>query len=291
MTDTSRPQISNPRWEQLLRYRYIELIALWEGRLTTRQLCETFGIGRQQANKDLTSYRRGLTRGDLVYDAVAKYYSPSEDFAPTLTQGLASEYLQMAAQQSDVQQILGDLPVASANVEVIAAPLREVPASLLRPIIRAMAESRRIDVDYVSLNNPDREGRIIVPHTLVWTGYRWHVRAWCEKNLDFRDFVLSRFRGDADLMDKSDHCEADDQAWHTRITLEITPDGRLTPDQQEVIAHDYGMINGQLNLTIRAKLAPYLLQLLNLHVGKQLEDPRAQQIVLANYDEISRWLI
>lgn len=291
MTDASRPKFSNPRWEQLLRYRYIELIALWEGRLTTRQLCETFGIGRQQANKDLTSYRRGLTRGDLVYDAVAKYYSPSEDFAPTLTQGLASEYLQMAAQQSDVQQILGDLPVASANVEVIAAPLREVPASLLRPIIRAMAESRRIDVDYVSLNNPDREGRIIVPHTLVWTGYRWHVRAWCEKNLDFRDFVLSRFRGDADLMDASDHTEADDQAWHTHVTLEITPDNRLTPDQQEVIAHDYGMTNGQLKLTVRAKLAPYLLQLLNLNVGKQLEDARAQQIVLANYDEISPWLI
>ena len=291
MTDTSRPQLSNPRWEQLLRYRYIELIALWEGRLTTRQLCETFSIGRQQANKDLTSYRRGLTRGDLVYDAVAKYYSPSEDFAPTLTQGLASEYLQMAAQQSDVQQILGDLPVARANVEVIAAPLREVPASLLRPIIRAMAESRRIDVDYVSLNNPDREGRIIVPHTLVWTGYRWHVRAWCEKNLDFRDFVLSRFRGDADLMDMSDLTEADDQAWHTHVTLEITPDGRLTPDQQEVIAHDYGMINCQLKLTVRAKLAPYLLQLLNLNVGKQLEDARAQQIVLANYDEISPWLI
>ena len=291
MTDASRPKFSNPRWEQLLRYRYIELIALWEGRLTTRQLCETFGIGRQQANKDLTSYRRGLTRGDLVYDAVAKYYSPSEDFAPTLTQGLASEYLQMAAQQSDVQQILGDLPVASANVEVIAAPLREVPASLLRPIIRAMAESRRIDVDYVSLNNPDREGRIIVPHTLVWTGYRWHVRAWCEKNRDYRDFVLSRFRGDADLMDASDHTEADDQAWHTHVTLEITPDNRLTPDQQEVIAHDYGMTNGQLKLTVRAKLAPYLLQLLNLNVGKQLEDARAQQIVLANYDEISPWLI
>lgn len=291
MTDASRPKFSNPRWEQLLRYRYIELIALWEGRLTTRQLCETFGIGRQQANKDLTSYRRGLTRGDLVYDAVAKYYSPSEDFAPTLTQGLASEYLQMAAQQSDVQQILGDLPVASANVEVIAAPLREVPASLLRPIIRAMAESRRIDVDYVSLNNPDREGRIIVPHTLVWTGYRWHVRAWCEKNRDFRDFVLSRFRGDADLMDASDHTEAYDQAWHTHVTLEITPDNRLTPDQQEVIAHDYGMTNGQLKLTVRAKLVPYLLQLLNLNVGKQLEDARAQQIVLANYDEISPWLI
>ena len=63
------------------------------------------------------------------------------------------------------------------------------------------------------------------------------------------------------------------------------------PIQQDVIAHDYGMTNGQLKLTVRAKLAPYLLQLLNLNVGKQLEDARAQQIVLANYDEISPWLI
>ena len=291
MSDTARTPLTNPRWEQLLRYRYIELIALWEGRLTTRRLCDTFGIGRQQANKDLTSYRRGITGGDLIYDAVAKHYTPSEDFVPTLTQGLASEYLQMAAQQSDVQQILGDLPVASANVEVIAAPLREVPTSLLRPIIRAMAESRRIDVDYVSLNNPDREGRIIVPHTLVWTGYRWHVRAWCEKNLDFRDFVLSRFRGDAELMDTSAHGEADDLAWQTRITLHISPDKRLTPDQQEVIAHDYGMTDGQLKLPVRAKLAPYLLQLLNLNLGEKLDDPRAQQIVLENHQSIRQWLI
>ena len=52
---------TNQRWEQLLRYRYIELISLWEGRLTTRKLCETFGIGRQQANKDLSNYRRHLS--------------------------------------------------------------------------------------------------------------------------------------------------------------------------------------------------------------------------------------
>ena len=82
---------TNQRWEQLLRYRYIELISLWEGRLTTRKLCETFGIGRQQANKDLSNYRRALSCGDLPYDAGAKHYSPSDDFAPILTRGLASE--------------------------------------------------------------------------------------------------------------------------------------------------------------------------------------------------------
>ena len=58
MSETHLTDQTNQRWEQLLRYRYIELISLWEGRLTTRKLCDTFGIGRQQANKDLSNYRR-----------------------------------------------------------------------------------------------------------------------------------------------------------------------------------------------------------------------------------------
>ncbi len=37
------------RWDLLLRYRTIEIIALWEDRLTTNHLCDTSGIGRQQA--------------------------------------------------------------------------------------------------------------------------------------------------------------------------------------------------------------------------------------------------
>lgn len=282
---------TNQRWEQILRYRYIELIALWEGKLTTRQLCETFGIGRQQANKDLSSYRRALTQGDLIYDATAKHYLPSSNFKPILTQGLASEYLQLAAQQSDVQRILGHLPVAAAAVEVVSAPSRELPPSLLRPIIQAITDCRRIDVDYVSLNNPDREGRIVVPHTLVWTGYRWHVRAWCEKNQDFRDFVLSRFRGEADLMDSSERNASEDNDWQQRVTLQVEPDPRLRVDQREVIAHDYNMENGRLLLTTRAKLAPYLLQLLNVNTGPLLDDPRAQQLVLSNQESLQNWLM
>ena len=282
---------TNQRWEQILRYRYIELIALWEGKLTTRQLCETFGIGRQQANKDLSSYRRALTQGDLIYDATAKHYLPSSNFKPILTQGLASEYLQLAAQQSDVQRILGHLPVAAAAVEVVSAPSRELPSSLLRPIIQAITDCRRIDVDYVSLNNPDREGRIVVPHTLVWTGYRWHVRAWCEKNQDFRDFVLSRFRGEADLMDSSERNASEDNDWQQRVTLQVEPDPRLRVDQREVIAHDYNMENGRLLLTTRAKLAPYLLQLLNVNTGPLLDDPRAQQLVLSNQESLQNWLM
>lgn len=36
------------RWELLIRYRLIEIVALWEGRLTTNHFCNGFGIARQQ---------------------------------------------------------------------------------------------------------------------------------------------------------------------------------------------------------------------------------------------------
>ena len=45
------------RWEQLLRYQLIEVMALWEGRLITNHLMGAFGIGRQQASKDINAYR------------------------------------------------------------------------------------------------------------------------------------------------------------------------------------------------------------------------------------------
>ena len=52
--------MSDTRWEQLLRYRFIEIIVLWEGRLTTRQLCDTFGIGRQRIFRALKVGAHGV---------------------------------------------------------------------------------------------------------------------------------------------------------------------------------------------------------------------------------------
>ncbi len=282
--------MSTTRWEQLLRYRFIEIIVLWEGRLTTRHLCDVFGIGRQQASKDINNYKRTIAPGNLEYDATAKGYRPSATFAPAVTQGQTEEYLDILAGASDMQQILGRLPDAVTTTEILGVPTRQIPPTILRPLVQAAKDHRRVEVDYVSLNKPDREGRIIVPHTLVWTGLRWHVRAWCEKNQDFRDFVLSRFRGEPELMEVSEHTGISDQDWQTRVAVTIGPDPRLTADQQSVVAHDYGMTGGQWELSVRAKLLPYLLKLLQLEPNQVAEDPRAQQIVIINQTDIASWL-
>ena len=42
-----KQSISQVRWDLALRYRLIETIAWWEGRLTTGHLMQSFGISRK----------------------------------------------------------------------------------------------------------------------------------------------------------------------------------------------------------------------------------------------------
>jgi predicted DNA-binding transcriptional regulator YafY len=274
----------------LLRYRYIETIALWEGRLTTRHLCDTFGIGRQQASKDINTYLREVGPGNLEYDKFLKGYKPSTAFSPAVTRGAADEYLHLMARNNELSDVFESLALNNANAESLCVPVRDVKPEVLRPIMQAARQQKRLDVDYVSINNPDHEGRIIVPHTLVHTGLRWHVRAWCEKNQEYRDFVLSRFRDIPQIMDESVHGIAGDVDWNTQITIRIVPDPRLSKAQQQVIEHDYGMEGGVLKVSTRAKLVPYALKLLHLDDKEQKADPTAQQIIVENQEDLTPWL-
>lgn len=278
------------RWDLLLRYRFIEIISLWEGRLNTGHLCRTFGIGRQQASKDIRVYRTEIAPDNLSYDKYDKSYRPSDAFVPRVTRGTADEYLHLMTRNEQLMGVFETLPLDLGSVEQLTLPLRDVAPAVLRPLLEAARQQLRLEVDYVSLHKPDREGRIIVPHTLVFTGVRWHVRAWCEKNLAYRDFVLSRFRGEAELMDTSQHSAADDAQWQRIVQLEIVPDPRLSAAQREVVARDYGMTGGSLSLQTRSTLVEYLLRLLQLDPYNTDDNPLAQQIVLANRDELDAFL-
>jgi predicted DNA-binding transcriptional regulator YafY len=196
----------------------------------------------------------------------------------------------LMARNNELMNVFESLSLNVANAEVLSVPVRDVKPEVLRPIMQAARQQKRLDVDYVSLNHPDREGRVIVPHTLVYTGLRWHVRAWCEKNGEYRDFVLSRFREIPDIMDDSEHGADGDEQWNTFVDLCIVPDPRLSKEQQEVVEADYGMNKGMLQVSTRARLVPYVLQLLHINPNELADDPTAQQIILKNRDELAPWL-
>ncbi|KRW59727.1 WYL domain-containing protein [Pseudomonas sp. TTU2014-080ASC] len=283
--------IESVRWDLALRYRLIETVAWWEGRLTTTHLMQSFGISRQQASKDINTYINEHAPKNLEYDKFLKGYVPSKHFKPLFIDDSASAYLHLLNQNQERAPHIEGLALAYAHTEVLKVPDRTIRPEVLRPLLKACREGLRLECEYVSFNTPDGETRLIVPHTLIYSGMRWHVRAYCEKNRDYRDFVLSRFRGVPDLMEgSSEHTREQDEDWNTQATVIIEPDSRLKPEQRQIIEADYGMADGQLRIETRGSLVQYVLQRYQLDPTKIHAKASAQQIVVANLDEIQPWL-
>ena len=143
----------------------------------------------------------------------------------------------------------------------------------------------------MSFNTPQVETRLIAPHTLIYTGMRWHLRAYCEKNRDYRDFVLSRFRGVPELMDdETEYARELDPGWSTKVQVIIEPDSRLKPEQKSIIETDYAMQDGRLVIETRGALVQYVLQRYQIDTTKVHTKATAQQIVVVNLDELQGWL-
>ncbi|QEY64988.1 WYL domain-containing protein [Metapseudomonas lalkuanensis] len=286
-----KQSIESVRWDLALRYRLIETVAWWEGRLTTGHLIQSFGISRQQASKDINTYISEHAPKNLTYDKHLKGYVPSKQFKPLFIDDSASAYLHLLNQNHDRAPHIEGLALAYAHTEVLRVPDRSVKPEVLRPILRACREGLRLECEYVSFTTPDGEARLIAPHTLVFTGMRWHVRAYCEKNRDYRDFVLSRFRGTPELIDDvSANTREQDGGWNSLVKVIIEPDSRLKPDQKVIIENDFGMLNGQLVIDTRGALVQYVLQRYQIDPTKVHAKATAQQIVVANLDELRSWL-
>lgn len=278
------------RWDLLFRYRMIEVIALWEGRLTTNHLIQSFGIGRQQASKDINTYLADVAPGNLVYDKQLKGYKPSDSFVPKLTGGHADEYLHILARSKDMTVTFDELDMGFENVAMVRPVTRNISPQVLRPLVQAIREKKRVDISYISLKDGVEVQRIISPHTLVCTPLRWHVRAYCEYAKGYRDFVLSRIRGVPDINDKLIMGKDQDELWNTQLTIQLTPDTRLTEQQASVIAHDYGMIDNLLELSSNAALIRYVLDSYNIELNVLDSSPQGQQIIVKNLNELKHHL-
>ncbi|MBV1929043.1 MAG: WYL domain-containing protein [Gammaproteobacteria bacterium] len=277
------------RWDLLLRYRLIEIIALWEGRLTTNALVNAFGIGRQQASKDINTYITDYPE-NLIYDKTLKGYRPSVHFKAHYTRGEADEYLQLLSSRNDLACCFANPGFELANTSVLYSPVRKIKPEIIRPVVQAAREKKRIEIEYSSLSTPVSEGRVIAPHTLVWSGFRWHMRAYCEKNKDYRDFVLSRLIEPPVITLSSDNGIDKDEAWNTPVVINIKPDARLKPEQKKIIATEYGMKSGRLKIPTRGALVTYMLQMLRIDPHISQANPEAQQIEIDNIREIKKWI-
>ncbi len=275
MSNTTNPET----WAALERLRSIERSLWWRGQVKRRDLREAFGISLAQASSDVQRYLE-LNPVAARYDLKAKTYwgEPHMEcrlHAPRLEEALAL-YLGgsggLAASTMALASPSLPTPVA-ARVAFVALPAREAVLAVQRASFFAVYQELRLRIDYGSLSGRREVGwRWIVPRAFGHNGYRWHLRAWCEENRDYRDFVLSRIRQTEWPKDAAGIELPKDEDWDTWEELTLVANPALPEDQRNSIEADFGILAGKLRLPVRRAMLDYTLDHLRLRSrgGKQL---------------------
>lgn len=265
------------------RFAFLEMLAFWMGEVRNRDLENQFSISRQQVYKDFVQYQNLHPNYLIKLDKA--HYVFADDKQPQYFYGGLDDFL--AWIETGYFILASRFPNSCATR--LELPERRISRQVIATLMKAIHQRLRIEVNYVSLSHPENEGRIFSPHSIIKAGSRYHVRGYCEKSQGFRDLVLSRFRENAEIEGLSPHSIVQDEAWQTYITLVLSPDPRLSPAQQDVLANDYQMQNNQLHIKTRAALADYLLKELQINTKYLDGKPEAQQLVLVNRDDIKQW--
>lgn len=274
----------NASASQRERLWQIDFLARFRGQLTRHDLAQRFEIALSNATRDFTLYRQ-LAPGNLDYDHSNKAYRRSASFKP-----LFSYDREHTLQALSLGQSIG-LDTCQQPILVDAASnLNQPDLDILATVSRAIYASQPLSITHVSASSGEHK-REIVPHSLVNTGLRWHVRAYCRKHKDFRDFVLTRITKastHSSTVNPDKEGIQQDNAWHTQINIELMPHPHAR--FARAIELDYGLQPGQrLQLTLRAATAAYLLRRWGVDCSPNASlPPQEYQLALCNPTEIAQ---
>ena len=258
------------------RFIFINNVVGWEGQINATHIATKFELSRQAASGILKQYRAEFPTY-LVYDSSQKAYLATPKFNDAFIH--SSNFNALSQYLTAIDMAVDDASkIVENSIFEVEAPLRNINPLQIRPILRAIREKLQIDIGYISLSSPNYLDRIIQPHALIFDGLRWHVRAYCNKNNEFRDFSLSRFNGEATFEGKATHHALDDEKWNTIIDVAIEADPRFSPQQKHIIEQDFQMTQGEKVIPTRGALVNYLLR--RLHIDNYKNSPEEQQIVL-----------
>lgn len=264
-------------WYQIARLKTIETVAHWYGQVNSSDIKNIFGISRIAALGDIQRYIE-LAPGNIEYNSTKKTFVASSNFNKILTSDSFDEYLNLD-------------PSLHEHCEHVEKPLFNIPASIARQIMQAIKENKTISINYRSMSHPNGRKRSILPHTMVYSGFRWHVRAWCNLKGSFRDFNLSRIKN-ITLANNSESTQItinDDTLWNETTKVILIANPKLSPEERQLIESDFGMKNHQLILSIRAALLVYTLQIYQVDV-KDEGNIYKQRLILDNKEELLSYL-
>ncbi len=237
------------------RLTHIEQLLWWRGWVRRNDLTRTFGISSIQASLDLRAYRARHPHA-LRYDQNAARYVATNKLRLSTGAGSLEEAAAVFAQMPR--------PAAAGPwIGRVTLPARRAVPEVAQAVVRAILAGHALRVRYASIHSNTFRWRWITPHSLGHDGYRWHVRAYCADEREFRDFVLGRIAETAETGLAAVKRE-DDTAWSSEATVHITPNPALGEAQRRALELDFIMKAGRLKLAATPALLHYALGALGL---------------------------
>ena len=267
---------STEQWAGRERLVFVERLAWWRGMVNRGDLQALFGISQAQASADLRAYQ-ALNPQALVYQLSRKRYEAQAAMTCLLHEPHLEEAVRTFLGVSVPPALARAVP-EDGKVDLFVAPARKATPEVERRVFLAMDSGRRLRVKYWSVHSSGAKWRQIAPHALAHDGCRWHVRAWCSENEDYRDFVLSRIEETDWPFDHEPAPPMTDEEWERRVPLVLRANRGLDEEQRKSIERDYGIKRGKLTIQVREAMREYYLA--QLRIPETVMDRRPQHLEL-----------
>ena len=273
------------RWGIERRLEFIEFRLFWEGGINRSDIVNEFGVSVPQASKDLALYQEQAP-DNIRYDRSRKKYFAKEKFQPEFITLDADAYLEWKTVITVPGEVLkGNKGIAAASMDKLPVPQRRIGVAVLRSLLECIRENQSIEILYQSMSatRPEPLWRRISPHAFSSDGLRWHTRAFCHIDRKFKDFILSRCL-DTRSFGEPGASPADDSHWTGYFPVSLRPNPELSPSQQQIIAQDFAMENGEVIVSVRRALLYYFSKRLRLDLAERFDDPREAPVIVKNRD-------
>ena len=233
--------------------------------------------------KTLRSTRNKASENS-VYDKSAKRYIAADEFKRVFMPPNASTFLTYLRVFNEGTSGATEAWLASApEYDALRIPHGRVDVDALRDVLRVVRESQSIEILHQSMSASKvaPEWRRITPHALGNDGLRWHVRAFCHVVHNFKDFILSRCTKTRNQGQPGSSAN-DVSLWNDRFAVAGAPNPATSESQQSIIALDYKMKNGRIELMVRKAQFFFFQKHLRLDVADKPDNLHESPVVVAN---------
>jgi predicted DNA-binding transcriptional regulator YafY len=217
-------------------------------------VCTAFSVSENHVTKDFRLYKEAFPK-NIQYDERARAYRPAQRFRHRIGKGSPEEYLSLLRSQAEQHEgVLAAAAVTAVTTDAVPPPKGHLDAAVLNAVTRAIAGQTGLRINYQSRSKAEPGSRDVWPHALLFSGTRWHARAYDRNRNAFIDLVLQRILSTAPLDEKTASGSDQDAAWSNWVDIDVVPAKSLSSGQAQVVAREFGMAQEGRGWVWRARM-------------------------------------